>query len=155
MDWNFETLTLENYPPYASKAFEWYQNHPGFLNAFSTFSNIESEFIEFLTNGALYIGKENGEFKAMVFGEILSPEVIEGHLFSSPEVSEDFIHSLVAYAKNISLRHYEMVTTHILAKHKFLKKVMYRTGFIDTGMRSWMAVYRNRLMEVHYYAAMR
>lgn len=152
MSWEFFTLNEKNGSKFISQAYNWYQETPGFLRSYSEFDDDKRNFAKDLTNGSLFVGLLDGVFSGMVYGEVKTPDIIEGHLFCPTKADVDFITSLVIYAKTESLKTYKFVVTHILKRHRILHEIMRRSGFIDTGMRSWMGVYRNQLMEVHYYS---
>lgn len=137
---------------YYDQAYNWYQRSPGFLREFCEFDNDKTQFIEDLRQGRLFVGENDDVCKGLIYGEPKTSEVIAGHLFCGNDVDEDFVTNLVTYAKNESLKSYKYVVTHVLRRHRFLHKVMYRSGFIDTGMRAWSTVYKNSLLEVVYYS---
>jgi len=154
MGWEFFTLDEKNSAEYISQAYNWYKRTPGFLRSYSEFDENIQNFKQDLLNGRLFVGILDGVFSGMVYGEIKTENIIEGHLFCPPKTSEDFIIALITYAKSESLKTYDFVVTHILKKHRFLHRVMVKSGFVDTGMKSWMGVYRNKLMEVNYYSTL-
>lgn len=151
MKWTFYQLDKNIATDFYKQAYNWYQRTPNFLRAFSEFDDNEDQFILDLKKGLIFIGEVDGVFKGMVYGEPKTKDAVEGHLFCDLDSSEDFVVALVTFAKNESLVAYKYVVTHVLRRHKFLHKLMLRSGFIDTGMRSWSAVYKNSLLEGSYY----
>lgn len=152
MSWYFTEVQKNISQFYCEQAYNWYQRTPGFIRAFAEFDDNKDHFIADLKKGSLFVGEDEDVCKGIIYGEPKTPDIVAGHLFCGNDVDEDFVTNLVTFAKNESLKSYKYVVTHVLRRHKFLHKIMYRSGFIDTGMRAWSTVYKNSLLEVVYYS---
>lgn len=137
------------------KAFGWYQEWPSFLrHSVDYFCNAQkAEFIESLAGGRNYAGHEDDEFKVLIHAEIKSKDVVEGHLFCKPQTNLDLVVSTIKYAKEILLKDYQLILCQVARKHKTLNGIMDSSGFADTGLRAWQSIYKERLVEIRYYAA--
>lgn len=119
-------------------AFDWHQKLPSFLKSLGT-SYTPNEFSKFekdLRKGFNFAAFDNNKLVAVVNASILDKITLEGHLFCSSESNEDIITSLISFAKYECLFQYNTIMCHIVQRHKFLHKVMIRSGFVNTGLKT-------------------
>lgn len=137
-----------------SQVFEWYSALPKIFRSFSIFKSDEKEeFVRSLLEGRNYSGEINGKLKCFIHGEIKDTITIEGHLFCEPKLDLDWVCNMVTYAKHEALKEFKYVTTQVITKHPTLHTVMKRSGFLDTGLKSYSQVYKGQLLEVTHYIA--
>lgn len=132
-------------------AYIWYHETPEFLRSYTKSYKSQEEFNNDIGNSMLFMGLIDGELHGVVHGEEKTENTVEGHLFCKKNSEIGFIISLVSFARRAALGKYDKVITNILSKHKTLHEVMRYSGFIDTGIRSWPTVYKDRLMESVFY----
>lgn len=153
--WNFYTPEAGIRYNYFLTAHEWFLRLPGFLRSYSDFNDNFDYFADNLAAGMIFIGTIDGVFSGMVYGEHKDEKTVEGHLFCKKHADIDFVSALVTYSKRSALEKYEKVITHVLDKHKVLHCVMARSGFVDTGIRSFPSTYNGEFLESKFYVASR
>lgn len=147
-------LTSSDPEIYIDRVFDWYINSPQIFRAFSAFKTGEKrEFLQELRAGRNYALLENGKLRCFIHGEIKDNITIEGHIFCEPKLPIDLQCMAVMFAKNTALLEFQYVVTQVLKKHPILHRVMYRSGFLDMGLRSYNTVYKGQLLEVVHYIA--
>lgn len=135
------------------KVYRWYELTPEVLKVNWQFDDNFENFSRDLKKGETYLGKKDGILTAMVYGDPKTTDIVEGHLFCAPNSDIDFLTMMVTYAKAQALTKYKTVLTQTIVKHKTMLEINRRSGFVDTGYRSWSGVYRGQLLEVQHNIA--
>lgn len=128
--WSFKTATDTTY---FEKTWTWHDALPRLLKEPCGFKT-KDEFVTSLTKGVNYLGFNNGKFSAMVFGDDVGNETVEGHLYCPRQSDLDFLTAMITFAKNEALKQFQRVIVEIPPHHRTLHGLVLRAGFFDTGL---------------------
>lgn len=128
--WRFETET--NYLIFED-VWQWHSALPQHLQRLCGFKD-KNEFTESLKTGVTYLGYNNERFSAMVFGDDVGNNTVEGHLYCPRRSDLDFLTAMIVFAKNEALKQFQRVIVEIPPRHRTLHGLVLRAGFFDTGL---------------------
>lgn len=152
MSWQFEQTKN---PEHLALAFEWHCRTPSFLRISCGYTFTDKElFVNTLAKGLNWIGYEDGQPKALVYGEITSDTAIQGHLYNVKHTNINFLTATITFAKQEALKQFESVGVEIPTKHRTLHGLILRAGFFDLGLHKYKGIIHGKLFESSHYIAM-